>query len=66
MTCPSTFTATHGGAYEQQMSHWSQRLAQPFRDFAGPIGEGWLLDFGCGTSSLALALACRRAIMRLF
>ena len=40
MTTSSTFTATDGDAYELQMGRWSRRLAEPFLDFAGPLGEG--------------------------
>src|SRR3712207_4090851 len=65
MTISSTFTATDGDAYELQMGRWSQRLAELFLDFAGPLGEGeQVLDLGSGTGSLALALARRSATVR--
>jgi ubiquinone/menaquinone biosynthesis C-methylase UbiE len=60
----STFTATDGAAYEQQMGRWSQRLAEPFLDFMGPIGAESILDLGCGTGSLTLALARRSSASR--
>jgi SAM-dependent methyltransferase len=60
----STFTATDGDAYEQQMGRWSQRLAEPFLDFIGPIGTESILDLGCGTGSLTLALARRSSASR--
>src|SRR3954449_9574409 len=62
MTTSSTFTATDGDAYERQMGRWSQRLAEPFLDFAGPVGEGErALHLGCGTGSPAPALPRRSA-----
>ena len=30
MISSSTFSATDGAAYEQQMGRWSRRLAEPF------------------------------------
>lgn len=59
MAASSTFTATDGDAYEQQMGRWSRRLAEPFLDFIGPIGEGPILDVGCGTGHLTFAAASR-------
>lgn len=59
MAVSSTFNATDGDAYERQMGRWSRRLAEPFLDFAGPVGIGHVLDLGCGTGSLTLALAAR-------
>jgi SAM-dependent methyltransferase len=59
MAASSTFTATDGDAYELQMGRWSRRLAESFLDFAGPAGAGHVLDLGCGTGNLAVALAAR-------
>jgi SAM-dependent methyltransferase len=61
----STFSATDGDAYEQQMGRWSRRLASLFLDFAGPGGGGRILDLGCGTGSLTRALAGRSADSRI-
>ncbi len=65
MAAPSTFAATDGDAYELQMGRWSRRLAEPFLDFVGPVGAGQVLDLGCGTGSLTLALADREPACRI-
>ncbi|WP_206667557.1 class I SAM-dependent methyltransferase [Muricoccus nepalensis] len=46
------------------MGRWSRRLAEPFLDFADPGGAGCILDLGCGTGSLAQALAGRSRACR--
>src|SRR5215831_14123431 len=55
----SSYRATDGAAYEIFLGRWTQRLADAFLDFAAPPGAGDLLDVGCGTGSLAGALAAR-------
>jgi ubiquinone/menaquinone biosynthesis C-methylase UbiE len=56
---PSTYTATDASAYEHLMGRWSRSLALQFIEFAGlGIGDR-ILDLGCGTGSLAFALAAR-------
>jgi SAM-dependent methyltransferase len=54
----SLYHASDGAAYERFLGRWTQRLAAPFIDFAAPRA-GPTLDVGCGTGSLALALARR-------
>jgi ubiquinone/menaquinone biosynthesis C-methylase UbiE len=65
MATSSTFTASDGDAYEVQMGRWSRRLAEPFLDFAGPLdGDQQVLDVGCGTGSLSLAMIGRSTAAR--
>jgi len=54
---PSTFVAKGAEAYEASMGRWSRQMAAPFLDFAGGPPCGRVLDAGCGTGSLTLALA---------
>ena len=58
---PTTSTDFSGGAeaYEQFMGRWSRRLAGPFIDFMGVRDGDTVLDVGCGTGSLTLAVAAR-------
>jgi SAM-dependent methyltransferase len=62
MTLPaaaSAYHATDGAAYDIFLGRWTQRLAEPFLDFIDPPTGGALLDVGCGTGSLARAMAAR-------
>lgn len=56
MTQP-VYVATDPVAYEQQMGRWSSRLAQHLIAFARIGSPPSVLDLGCGTGSLTLALA---------
>lgn len=55
-TPSSTFAATNAEAYEQQMGRWSRRLAPLLIRFSGLADGDRVLDVGCGTGSLALAV----------
>ena len=55
----SSYHATDGAAYERFLGRWTRRLAQPLLDFAEFADAGRLLDVGCGTGSLANAMAVR-------
>ena len=59
MSASSTFTAADGDGYELLMGRWSRRLAEPFLDFVGTTDDETVLDVGCGTGCLAVALTER-------
>ena len=56
----SPYRATDGAAYERFLGRWTQRLALPFCAFARLPAAGPVLEVGCGTGSLALALSQQR------
>jgi len=58
MTQASAYSASDGAAYEVFLGRWTQALGQRMVEFAR-FPEGRLLDVGCGTGSLATAMAAR-------
>lgn len=55
----STYTAGNAAAYERLMGRWSPLLAERLIAFAGIEAGEAVLDLGCGTGSMTLALARR-------
>lgn len=55
----SSYIATDGAAYEIFLGRWTRLLGDTLIDFADFAAEGDLLDAGCGTGSLAMAMAAR-------
>jgi SAM-dependent methyltransferase len=55
----SSYTATDAAAYQRLMGRWSVGLADALIGFAGLDSGDRVLDVGCGTGSLSLALAAR-------
>ncbi len=61
----STFVASSGDGYEQQMGRWSRRLAELFLDFCGCRDGESVLDAGCGTGVLTAAILKRSNAARI-
>ena len=61
MSTSPTFAAADGDGYELNMGRWSRRLARPFLDFVGTNEAEHVLDVGCGTGHLAVAVLERSA-----
>jgi trans-aconitate methyltransferase len=55
----SAYHATDGAAYHVFLGRWTERLADALLDALELPDDGALLDVGCGTGSLALAMARR-------
>jgi SAM-dependent methyltransferase len=53
------YHASDGAAYEVWLGRWASRLAKVFLDFVDFPETGELLDVGCGTGALTLAMAER-------
>jgi SAM-dependent methyltransferase len=54
-----SFNASDADAYEHFMGRWSARMADPFLTFVGVMPGQRVLDVGCGTGTVTLALANR-------
>jgi SAM-dependent methyltransferase len=61
VSASSTFVAADGDGYELNMGRWSRRLARPFLDYVGIGDAAHVLDVGCGTGHLAVAVLERSA-----
>src|SRR5215510_8075796 len=61
----SSYTATDARAYEHLMGRWSGRLAKELIAVAGIETGDRVLDLGCGTGCMALALAARPEPVRI-
>ena len=53
----SAYHATDGAAYHVFLGRWTERLADATLDALELPDDGAVLDVGCGTGSLALAMA---------
>ena len=52
----SSYHASDGAAYDLFLGRWTRLLARPLLDLLAPPIEGDLIDVGCGTGSLAMAM----------
>ena len=58
----SSFIATDPVGYETFIGRWSQRLAPVFVELAGVVAGERVLDVGCRTGNLTLALHAAKAM----
>jgi SAM-dependent methyltransferase len=56
----SQYRSTDGAAYQIFLGRWTERLAEAFARWAELPADGTILDVGCGTGSLAAAIAQSR------
>jgi len=62
---PSGYHASDGAAYERFLGRWTRRLAEPFVEFARLPPAADVLEVGCASGSLALALAAKQPVGRI-
>jgi hypothetical protein len=55
----------NAAGYDRFMGRWSQLAAHLFIDFVRPPDHGAILDLGCGTGSLSLAMTAVRPNCRI-
>ncbi|CAN5810973.1 class I SAM-dependent methyltransferase [soil metagenome] len=59
MSASSSYAAYYCAAYERFIGRWSRRVADRIAEEVPVARDGPLLDIGCGTGSMAAALAAR-------
>jgi ubiquinone/menaquinone biosynthesis C-methylase UbiE len=59
---PAPDTFSDAKAYDRFMGRWSRRLAPLFIEFADIANDARVLDVGCGTGALTMAIANRKTV----